>query len=77
MDERKEQPVFVKLDEYKDLTDIVNLARDKLQQAKSVLNRITQLKDQEDAEFEAWKNELAEMEEKLNDIDKRLMEPEI
>lgn len=77
MDERKEQPVFVKLDEYKDLTDIVNLARDKLQQAKSVLSRINQLKDQEDAEFEAWKNELAEMEEKLNDIDKRLMEPEI
>ena len=75
MDDRKEQPVFVKLDEYKDLTDIVNLARDKIQQAKSVLNRINQLKDQEDTEFEAWKNELADMEEKLNDIDKRLMEP--
>ena len=40
MDERKEQPVFVKLDEYKDLTEIVSLAREKLQQAKRVLNNI-------------------------------------
>mgnify|MGYP001598284523 CR=1 FL=1 len=77
MDDRKEMPVFVKLDEYKDLTDIVNLAREKVQQAKAVLNRINQLKAQEDAEFEAWQNELSEIENKIDDIDKRLMEPEV
>jgi hypothetical protein len=71
-----EMPVFVKLDEYKDVTDIVNLAREKVQQAKSVLNRIAQLKSQEDAEFEAWQNELVEIEAKLDEIDKRLLEPE-
>lgn len=77
MDERKEQPVFVKLDEYKDLTEIVSLAREKLQQAKRVLNNIQDLKAKEDAAFEAWENELADMETKINDIDKRLMEPEV
>ena len=77
MDERKEQPVFVKLDEYKDLTEIVSLAREKLQQAKRVLNKIQDLKAKEDAAFEAWENELADMETKINDIDKRLMEPEV
>jgi len=71
-----EMPVFVKLDEYKDVTDIVNLAREKVQQAKAVLNRITQLKSQEDAEFEAWQSELSEIETKLEEIDKRLLEPE-
>lgn len=71
-----EMPVFVKLDEYKDVTDIVNLAREKVQQAKAVLNRITQLKAQEDAEFEAWHSELSEIENKLEEIDKRLLEPE-
>ncbi|MBI4145344.1 hypothetical protein HY493_04020 [Candidatus Woesearchaeota archaeon] len=77
MDDRKEMPVFVKLDEYKDLTDIINLAKEKVQQAKAVLNRINQLKMQEDAEFEAWQNELSEIENKIDDIDKRLLEPEI
>jgi len=76
MDERS-QPVFVKLDEYKDLTDIVNLAREKIQQAKSILGKIQQLKAQEDSEFQAWENELTEMDAKLSDIDKRLMEPEV
>jgi len=71
-----ETPVFVKLDEYKDVTDIVNLAREKVQQAKAVLNRIQQLKSQEDAEFEAWHNELSEIEGKIEEIDKRLMVPE-
>ena len=77
MDERKETPVFVKLDEYKDLTEIVNLAREKIQQAKGVLNRIQDLKAKEDAEIEAWENELTDMESRLSEIDKRLMEPEV
>ena len=72
----QETPVFVKLDEYKDVTDIVNLAREKVQQAKAVLNRIQQLKSQEDAEFESWQNELSEIENKIEDIDKKLMVPE-
>lgn len=74
--DRNEMPVFVKLDEYKDVTDIVNLAREKVQQAKAVLNRIQQLKAQEDSEFESWQNELNEIEGKVEEIDKRLMEPE-
>jgi hypothetical protein len=77
MNERTNMPVFVKLDEYKDVTEILTLAKDKIQQAKNVLNRISQLKSQEDAEFEAWQNELAEIENKVDDIDKRLMEPEV
>ena len=76
MDDRN-MPVFVKLDEYRDITDIINLARQQVQKAKAVLNRISQLKAQEDAEFEAWQNELSDIEGKIEDIDKRLMEPEV
>ena len=77
MDDQKETPVFVKLEDYKDITEIVNLAKDKLQQAKAVLGRIQHLKTQEDAEFEAWQNELSDIESKLDAIDQQLLEPEV
>ena len=70
-------PVFVKLDDYKDVTDIINLARERVQEAKSVLNRINELKSKEDAEIQNWQQELAEIDRKISDIDKRLLEPEV
>ncbi len=77
MDDRRETPVFVKLTEYRDLTDIVNLAREQIQKAKAVLNRVHDLKAQEDAILESWQNEMSDMETKVEDIDKRLLEPEL
>lgn len=70
-------PVFVKLDDYKDITDIINLAREKVQEAKAVLNRINDLKEKEDSEIESWRQELADIDAKISDIDKRLLEPEV
>lgn len=72
-----EMPVFVKLDEYKEITDVMNLAREEIQKAKAVLSRVHDLKAQEDAELEAWQNSLAEMETKLDEADKILMEPDV
>ena len=75
--DKKEMPVFVKLDDYKDITDIINLAREKVQEAKAVLNRINDLKEKEDSEIESWRQELADIDAKISDIDKRLLEPEV
>ena len=72
-----DMPVFVKLDEYREITDVMNLAREELQKAKAVLNRIHDLKAQEDAELEAWQNSLSDIESKIDEADKKLMEPEV
>ncbi|MBN2422690.1 hypothetical protein JXB41_05655 [Candidatus Woesearchaeota archaeon] len=67
--------VFVKIDEYKDILDIVGLIQEKVKEAKTILGKINDLKNQEDAELELWKNGLNDVERKLNFIDQTLFEP--
>ncbi|VVB81634.1 Uncharacterised protein [uncultured archaeon] len=75
MDERA--PVFVKIDEYKDIADIMTLMREKLRQAKFLLDKIAELKAQEDAELATWAKELEDVEERVASVDKALSEPSI
>mgnify|MGYP001566904325 CR=1 FL=1 len=69
-------PVFVKVDEYKDVLDIVGLLKDKLREAKTTLGKINDLKNHEDSDLEAWSNTLNDIEKKVEYIDKALFEPE-
>jgi len=71
-----EMPVFVKIDEYKDVLEVIELMRNKIEQAKDILSRINELKNEEDAEIESWKMGLADIEQKVEDIDNSLMQPE-
>ncbi len=64
--------LFVKVDEYKDITEILTLAHQRLEQAKTTLARIADLKQQEDSEFESWSNELAEIERRVEAVDRTL-----
>lgn len=68
-----DKTVFIKIEDFKDLTEILTLSRQRLQQAKGVLNRIAELKAQEDAEFEAWQTELAEIERRIEQVDHTLV----
>ena len=68
--------IFVKLDVYKDILDLVNTLKDKLGQAKATLDKIQSLKGEEETEFEMWHNSINEIEEKIAFIDKTLLEPD-
>jgi len=72
---KEEMPVFVKVDEYKTVLDIMNLIKGKLSQAKDTLVKINELKNEEDAELELWRNSLDEIERKVEFVDKTLFEP--
>jgi len=76
MDETR-APVFVKIDEYKDIVDIMTLIREKLRQAKFLLDKIAELKAQEDSELATWAKELEDVEARVSNIDKTLMEPSV
>ena len=76
MDESR-APVYVKVDEYKDIMDIMALMRDKLRQAKFLLDKIAELKAQEDAELSTWSKELEDVEVRVAAIDKTLFEPSV
>ncbi len=73
MDE--EMPVYVKIDEYKDVLDIMNMIRNKIEDAKETLAKINELKNEEDAELELWHTGLEEIERKVVFVDKTLFEP--
>ena len=60
--------VFVKIDRYREIYGIVKQLRTKLEDAKQVLKRIKELKDQEDSELASWQNELATVEQKLTTV---------
>ncbi|MFH1063982.1 MAG: hypothetical protein V1729_02800 [Candidatus Woesearchaeota archaeon] len=72
----RQAPLFVKVDEYKDVLDIVDLVKNKLGEAKSKIREINELKNQEDSEIEIWSNELSDIERKVDFIDQTLLEPE-
>ncbi len=69
-------PVFVKVEEYKDVLDVMELIKNKIVQAKDVLGKINELKNEEDSELEVWKTNLEEIENKIDSIDQSLLAPE-
>lgn len=71
----KDKNVFVKIDEYNDILDIIALINEKVNQSRTILGKINDLKNQEDSELDAWKNSLNDVERKLRFIDQTLFEP--
>lgn len=70
-------PVFVKIEDYKDITEIMGLIKEKLDQARFLLNKINEIKKQEDAELANWSKELEEVRKRVYEIDHLLLEPEL
>ena len=69
-------PVFIKINEYKDILEVMGLIKGKLDQAKETLGKINELKNEEDVQIESWKDNLADVEHKIDMIDNVLFEPE-
>jgi len=70
-------PVYVKVDEYKDIMDIMTLLREKIRQAKFLLDKIAELKAQEDSELATWAKELEDVENRIANVDRTLFEPSL
>ena len=68
-------PVFIKVEEYKDILDIVELTQEKVKEARALLEKINELKAEEDAELEAWSVSLNEADKKLDFVDRSMFEP--
>ncbi len=68
-------PVFIKVDEYKDIIDMIELTQEKVKESRALLEKINELKAEEDAELELWSNSLNVVDKKLDFIDRSLFEP--
>ncbi|MCX6710438.1 MAG: hypothetical protein NTV63_05840 [Candidatus Woesearchaeota archaeon] len=68
-------PVFIKIEEYRDIIDIAELIKRKVRDAKTLLAAIEDIKESEQSELEAWRNALSEIEKKIEEIDSELLSP--
>jgi hypothetical protein len=68
-------PVFVKIDDYKEILDIVDVVRMKVEKAKKAVIKLNEIKTQEDKELDKWETQLAEVSTKVEDMKKTLFHP--
>ena len=69
-------PVFVKVNDYKEILDVLEMAKTKVNEIKQVLNNLKSLRNEEDAELAVWNNAISDIEKKIDNIDKIMFEPE-
>ena len=69
--------IFVKLDEYKEILDIIDLFKKKMSDTKKTLDDVDKIKKEEDEQLDIWKSNLQEIDRKLTSIDKNLFEPQM
>ncbi|MBW2964099.1 hypothetical protein KY363_01445 [Candidatus Woesearchaeota archaeon] len=72
----RQAPLFVKVEEYKDVLDVLDLVKNKIKEAKMKIKEINDLKNQEDSELSIWANEITDIERKVEFIDQTMLEPE-
>ncbi|MGV8150414.1 MAG: hypothetical protein ACP5NV_01675 [Candidatus Woesearchaeota archaeon] len=69
-------PVFVKIDNYKEVLDIIDVMKKKLKETKTELMKIKELKAQEDQELQEWEKNVNEMSKRLAFIDSSFFDNE-
>ena len=69
-------PVYVKVDEYKEILEVLGMIKSKIKDIRATLGSINALRNEEDAELAAWNNTINEIEKKIGGIDRMMFEPE-
>jgi N-methylhydantoinase B/oxoprolinase/acetone carboxylase alpha subunit len=72
----EQKPVYVKLDEYKNILTLIGTLKAQVSAAKETLHEIHKLKQEEDVELEIWKTVITEVENRMNFVSSTLTEPE-
>ncbi|MEM4267260.1 MAG: hypothetical protein QXK37_00335 [Candidatus Woesearchaeota archaeon] len=70
-----EKSLFIKLDSYKKTLEQINVLKAKVEEAKGIFSKISDLKREEDTEMSIWQGNLAQVESKMKFIEKTLLEP--
>lgn len=68
------KPMFVKVDEFEDVRDIIKLVKTKVKEAKDTLAEVEKLKSQEEKELSAWSAQIDDVEKKVGSIEQTLFE---
>ena len=69
------KPVFVKIDDYQEILNIVDVIKANLLKTKTTINSINELKKKEDEIISRWNNNIDTISRKIEDISRTLFEP--
>lgn len=72
----KSLPVFVKIADYKEVLNVVDVMKQKLKETTQTLNKIKELKAEEDKEIQDWEKNIVEISRRLAFIDSAFFENE-
>lgn len=75
-EQRAGAPVFVRVDDYKEILDVLDMIKGKIMDIRRTLNSLNALRNEEDSEISMWNNAMNEIEKKIDSIDKMMFEPE-
>jgi hypothetical protein len=64
--------LFIKVDRYKDSMGLMQNVKEKLEEAKKILQKLDSIKREEDHELQSWHQDLEEVRERLLTIDRTL-----
>ncbi len=67
-------PIFVKIDKYNEILDIVNVINKKINTIKQLLDEVESLKQKEDEEVSTWKDNLTEITHKIENVQEQLVQ---
>ena len=76
MKERLGAPVFVKVDDYKEILDVLDLIKGKVEDIRGTLENLNELRKEEDVEVSKWNKTIDDVESKIAEIDKMMFEME-
>ena len=66
------EPVFIKLDKFKEAVDKFDEIKDKVSEIESALRKLKDIKEKEDSELKAWDEEMQLIRQKVEIIDNSL-----
>ncbi len=64
----EEAPLFVKIDKYKELTEVLSQVDEKIKEASKQLEQLQKLKQQEDAQIAAWEASLEDVKARSGEL---------
>jgi hypothetical protein len=69
---KMKEPIFVKIDKFKDALASFELIKEKLAEIDNLLKKIRETRAQEQAEFDSWEKEIEEIKARVEGIDAKL-----
>ena len=66
-------PIYIKIDDYKEIAELLSLTREKIVKARDVLAKIHDVVTQENEVIASWTAQIEDVEQWVGDVDSSLM----